>query len=252
MAGVAMVVVAGLVHAGWGPAAGAAAHGVVMLALLNRALPARLAEEGGQEVPGADRGAEALAALALLPVAGLLGVLLSLPGAPLLPVLGLAGVALSASAGRVSRSFLALRVLRPRGPLLARDGLIALGGPVAGLGAFVAVGAGPVVPPGAGPAELAGAVAVLALAGVITEVVLRGLVQPARGQVLAGSGVVPTTLAAAAVSAGAGSARVTAVVEVTSLLLGWAAAHRGACVATAVAHAAMAVTALLVWPLVLG
>lgn len=245
------VAVAQVVLAFVSVAAGVAVDAMLVLVMINHAMiRGRLAEEAGaRDVAWAPK-AEAIAVLTLVPLLGLVA------GALPLDRHSTAWIAVVTGSMLVS----AVLVARPA-PLRSlttvlggglSQAAVALAGVPLGLAAHVAIEPSAVATPEDGAVAVAAAAGVLLVAGVVWEVVLRGMFQPTLATALGGTGVVGTAVASAAAGAAVGGGGFAAAMLVGGTVLGVAAAGTGGIAGAAGAQGVLLVGLLVVWPAVLG
>ncbi len=240
------IVAVGAVAAAGAPTAAALGHGILLVAILTHA-GARL-ERARQ---GSDALARGLCGLALVPLLALVGTALSadlLPAAvriTLVALSALAGALLVARVLDLTRAELGLR-----GGSAAAQLAVALTGIPLGLLALALGGARAFEPlAGASPVPLAVAIV---LAAAVQELIFRGVLAAAFGQLFGRAGIAWTSALFAAAAVATGSVGLVAVLALCGLVWGWARERTGSIAGTTAAHVLVASGLALVAPNVLG
>lgn len=113
------------------------------------------------------------------------------------------------------------------------------------------LGLEPVVAPRSVPAVVGAAAVVFAFAGVLEELVFRGILQVATTPLLGLWAVPAANVVFAATYLGCGSAAYGALMTVVGLTCGWWVHHTGSLAGAAVGHGLLAAGLLVVWPVLL-
>ena len=231
LAVVAVVVVAEAGVAFVSPLVGAVAHALLLVVLLARWVLA---------------GDEAVLVLALLPFARLTSLALT-PGRSGVDAYVLTALPLAVAVVWMLRRRLTGSIAGTGRPTW-HGGAIALSGVPLGL-LLHSVAELPVLPDPSSPTTLMLATPVVFLtAGVLEEVVYRGLVQRALARHLGSAAFVVTAILFTAAYLPSRDPAVLAVIAPLGLAFGWYVARTGRVASVAVAHGLMAAGALVVWP----
>jgi membrane protease YdiL (CAAX protease family) len=244
---VGLVVAAEAVNAVAGAVAGGICHAAVLMALLNHylVLAPRLP---GRVVRGVVR---VLPALALVPLMRIVTLAL-VPDEPKVYAYAAVGApVLLAAVLAIHRLGLSDVLPRQLGRLPRSQARFALTGIPLGLVGFGLLRPEPLADGASWETVIAGSVVAFVFVGMAEELVFRGVVQRALADVFPGAAFVWSSALYAGAQLGEGPSAYVAFLAAVGLLFGWWVQRTGSIVGVALAHGLLAVSLVVVWPLIL-
>lgn len=231
-------------------AAGALAHAVLVLVLLNHYLVERAARDERQLRGG--RPVDALVVLALVPLLRIVSLTVTVEEIPEVLQYVLAGTALfaaAAAAAPVVPGSVRVRRLRTWSPVQIP---IALAGVPLGYAAFALTGPDPFAPRLSVADFLLAAVVLLVFTGFAEEIVFRGVLHVGLRSVFGAAAPIGSALLFAAAYLPTGSFPYVGFIALVGLAFAWLVDRTGSLLGVAFAHGLLSVGMLLVWPALVG